>query len=160
MTIKVGDHLPNVTIKQITPEGFHDVNTENLFKGKLVALFGVPGAFTPTCSIIHLPGFNEKMEEFKTRGVEVMCLAVNDPFVMAAWGKHTNAHPDITFLADWNADFSKAMGLTFDGSGAGLGLRSSRFSMYVKDRIVTILNMEENPGKCDLTSANILLKAL
>jgi len=160
MTIKIGDRLPKITLKQITKDGFQDVNTESLFKDKTVALFAVPGAYTPTCSTIHLPGFSKTMDQFKTKGVEVMCLSINDPFVMEAWGKSTHTHPDIGLLADWNADFTKAIGLTFDGSAAGLGLRSSRYSMLVKDGIVTVLNIEENPSKCEVSSAETLLKTL
>lgn len=160
MAIQIGDHLPNINIKQVTPSGTQDTNTESLFKGKTVALFGIPGAFTPICTTVHLPGFNQKMDQFKTKGIAVMCLSVNDPFVMEAWQKQANSHPDITLLADWNADFTKAVGLTLDASGAGLGLRSLRYSMLVKDGIVTALNVEPNPGQCDLSSADALLKSL
>lgn len=160
MAIQVGEPLPKTILKQITPNGFQDVNTESLFKGKTVALFAIPGAFTPVCTTVHLPGFSNKMAEFKAKGIDVMCLSVNDPFVMEAWGKSTNSHPDIALLADWNADFTKAVGLTLDGSGAGLGLRSLRYSMLVKDGIVTALFVEESPGKCDVTSADTLLKTL
>jgi len=160
MAIQIGDHLPNINIKQVTPSGAQDTNTGSLFKGKTVALFAIPGAFTPVCTTTHLPGFNQKMDQFKTKGVAVMCLSVNDPFVMEAWGKSANSHPDIALLADWNADFTKAVGLTLDASGAGLGLRSLRYSMLVKDGIVTALNVEPNPGQCDLSSADALLKSL
>jgi peroxiredoxin len=160
MTIQIGNPLPNVTLKQITLNGFQDVNTETLFKGKTIALFAIPGAFTPTCTNIHLPGFVKSMEEFKAKGVDVMCLGVNDPFVMAAWGKYTNSHPDIGLLADWNAEFTKAVGLDFDGSGAGLGVRSKRYSMLVKDGVVVQLNVEESPSACELSSAETLLKAI
>lgn len=160
MTIQIGDRLPNITMKQVTPSGTQDVNTESLFKGKTVALFAIPGAFTPVCTTVHLPGFNKQMDQFKAKNVAVMCLSVNDPFVMEAWGKSANSHPDIALLADWNAEFTKAVGLTLDGSGAGLGLRSLRYSMLVKDGIVTALNLESSPGQCDLSSADALLKSL
>lgn len=160
MTIQIGDRLPKITLKQVTPNGFQDVTTDILFKDKTVALFAIPGAFTPVCSTTHLPGFSNKMAEFKEKGVDVMCLSVNDPFVMEAWGKSTNSHPDISLLADWNADFTKAVGLTLDASAAGLGLRSLRYSMLVKDGVVATLNIEESPGKCDVTSADTLLKTL
>ncbi len=160
MTIQIGDRLPDITVKQITPSGTQDVTTESLFKGRTVALFAIPGAFTPTCTSVHLPGFSQKMGQFKTKDIAVMCLSVNDPFVMEAWGKSANSHPDIALLADWNADFTKAIGLTLDGSGAGLGLRSLRYSMLVKDGIVINLNVEPNPGQCNVSSADALLKTL
>jgi peroxiredoxin len=160
MTIQIGERLPNVTLKQITPDGFQDVNIGTIFQGKTIALFAIPGAFTPVCTTVHLPGFSKKMSEFQAKGVDVYCLSVNDPFVMAAWGKYTQAHSDLGLLADWNAEFTKAMGLNFDGSGAGLGLRSKRYSMLVKDGIVKALNIEEKPSECDISSADHLLNSL
>lgn len=160
MTIQVGNPIPNSTIKQVTPDGFQDVNMENYSKGKTIAIFAVPGAFTPVCSTIHLPGFNKVMDQFKSKGIEVVCLSVNDPFVMKAWGEATNSHPDMTLLADWDGQFTKAVGLEFDGSGAGLGLRSQRYSMLVKDGVVTVLNIEDSTGVCDKSSADHLLKAI
>lgn len=160
MTIQIGDSLPNISLKHVTAGGIQDVDTGSLFKGKTVALFAVPGAFTPTCTTIHLPGFSRKMAQFQSKGVSVMCLSVNDPFVMEAWRKSTNADPDISFLADWNAEFTEAVGLTLDGSGAGLGLRSLRYGMVVKDGIVTALHVEENPSKCDVSSSDSLLQSL
>ncbi len=160
MTIQIGDRLPNITMKQVTPSGTQDINTESLFKGKTVALFAIPGAFTPVCTTVHLPGFNKSMDQFKAKDVAVICVSVNDPFVMEAWGKSVNFHSDITFLADWNAEFTKAVGLTLDGSGVGLGLRSLRYSMLVKDGVVTALNVESSPGQCDLSSADVLLRSL
>lgn len=160
MPIQIGDRLPLVTLKKIMASGAQDVSTEALFQGKTVALFAVPGAFTPVCTTTHLPGFSTKMDQFKSRGIAVMCLSVNDPFVMKAWGESTHSHPDLTLLADWNAEFTKAVGLALDASGAGLGLRSLRYSMLVKDGVVSALNVEANPGTCDLSSADHLLKAL
>ncbi|MBX9804612.1 MAG: peroxiredoxin [Alphaproteobacteria bacterium] len=160
MTIKVGDHLPNATVKQITKDGFQDADTQNLFKGKTIALFGLVGAFTPPCSNVHLPSFAKNMDEFKRKGIEVVCVAVNDPFALAAWGKLEISHPDIIFLADWSAEFSKAMGLTFDGSKNGLGIRSKRYNMLVKDGVVAIFNLEEDSGVCTVSAAETLLKAL
>lgn len=160
MTIKIGDQLPTIPLKQVTTKGIEDVNTATLFKGKKVALFAIPGAFTPVCSTIHLPGFTQKIGEFKAKGIEVMCLSVNDPFVMEAWGKATSAHPDITLLADWNADFTKTMGLTLDATAAGLGLRSLRYSMMITDGVVTALNVEPSAGQCEVSSAETLLKTL
>lgn len=160
MTIRIRDRLPLITLKKVTTNGVEDINTDSLFKGKTVALFALPGAFTPTCTKTHLPGFSAKIDQFNAKGIEVMCLSVNDPFVMEAWGKSTQSHPNLAFLADWNAEFTKAVGLTLDGSGPGLGLRSLRYSMLVKDGIVTALNVEENPGVCHLSSADHLLKKL
>ena len=160
MTIQVGNPIPNSTIKQVTPDGFQDVNMEKLCKGKTIAIFAVPGAFTPVCSATHLPGFNKVMDQFKSKGIEVACLSVNDPFVMKAWGDSTNSHPDMALLADWDGQFTKAVGLEFDGSGAGLGVRSQRYSMLVKDGVVTVLNIEDSTGVCDKSSADRLLKAI
>jgi peroxiredoxin len=160
MTIQIGDHLPQAILKKITPNGTLDVNTEALFKGKTVALFAIPGAFTPICTTVHLPGFSNKMDQFKAKGIEVMCLSVNDPFVMAAWGKATNSHPDIALLADWDAHFTKEIGLTLDASGAALGLRSLRYSMLIKDGVIMALNVENSPSLCDVSSADSILKAL
>ena len=160
MTIQIGDRLPNITMKRVTPSGTQDITTESFFKGKTIALFAIPGAFTPVCTTVHLPGFNKQIDQFKAKGAAVACLSVNDPFVMEAWGKSVNSHPDIALLADWNAEFTKAVGLTLDGSGAGLGLRSLRYSMLIKDGVVTALNVEPSPGQCDLSSADVLLKSL
>lgn len=160
MTIQIGDRLPKTTLKKITTSGTEDINTEALFKGKTVALFALPGAFTPVCTTVHLPGFSKKMDQFKAKGVDVMCLSVNDPFVMAAWGQSVHSHPDIALLADWDAEFTKAVGLTLDGSGAGLGLRSLRYSMLIKDGVVTALNVETSPSACELSSADFVLKTL
>jgi len=159
MVIQVGDRLPVVMLKKITASGVQDVSTKSLFQGKTVALFAVPGAFTPVCTATHLPGFSARMDQFQSRGIDVMCLSVNDPFVMKAWGESTQSHPDIALLADWNAEFSKAVGLTLDASGAGLGLRSLRYSMLIKDGVVATLNLEQSPGVCDVSGADHLLKA-
>lgn len=160
MTIKIGDTLPKTTLKRLTPSGILDIDTESFFKGKTIALFAVPGAYTPTCSTIHLPGFSNHIKDFKEKGIEVACLSVNDPFVMDAWGKATHSHPDIALLSDWNADFTKATGLSMDGSGAGLGLRSKRYTMLVKDGIVSSLTVEDNPSVCEVTSADNMLQNL
>jgi len=159
MTIQVGDRLPEVLLKKVTPSGSQDIHSEDLFRGKTVALFAIPGAFTPVCTSIHLPGFTKKMDHFKAKGIDVMCLAVNDSFVIDAWGKATHAHPDITLLSDWNADFTKAIGLTLDASGAGLGLRSKRYSMLIKDGVVMTLNIEAVPSECHISSADSLLQS-
>ena len=136
MTISVGDRLPNTTLVKATADGPDQVESESFFAGRRVALFAVPGAFTPTCSAKHLPGFVEKEAALKAKGIdEVACTSVNDAFVMDAWGKSAGAG-DITLLADGNGDFAKAVGLSLDGSGFGMGTRSQRYSMIVNDGVV------------------------
>jgi glutaredoxin/glutathione-dependent peroxiredoxin len=160
MTIKVGDKVPAAKIKQMTPEGPKDLDTGEFFKGKTVVLFAVPGAFTPTCSVKHLPGFVEKASEIKGKGVDVVaCLSVNDAFVMNAWGKDQKAEGKVQMLADGNGDFTRAVGLELDGSGYGLGKRSQRYAMVVKDGVVKALNVEK-PGAFEVSSADAILKAL
>ena len=160
MTIKVGDSVPHATLTKMTSDGPAPVDTKDLFSGRTVALFAVPGAFTPTCSAKHLPGFIEKAGEFQSKGVdEIVCLSVNDVFVMGAWGKSSGAEGKITMLADGNGDFAKALGLTMDGSRFGMGQRAQRFSMLVKDGKVTELNVEE-PGAFKVSSAEHLLAQL
>ncbi|MCX4240586.1 peroxiredoxin [Paraliomyxa miuraensis] len=147
MTIKVGDKVPEVTLKWLTADGMAEVNTAEFFKGRTVVLFSVPGAYTPTCSKEHLPGFVARAEDIKAKGVdEIVCLAVNDPFVMQAWGKEQGADGKVTMLPDGNGEFTKAMGLTQDISVAGLGVRGKRFSMRVKDGVVETLGIEEGKG--------------
>ena len=160
MTIKVGDKVPAAKIKQMTPEGPKDLDTGEFFKGKTVVLFAVPGAFTPTCSVKHLPGFVEKASEIKGKGVDVVaCLSVNDAFVMNAWGKDQKAEGKVQMLADGNGDFTRAVGLELDGSGYGLGKRSQRYAMVVRDGVVKTLNVEK-PGAFEVSSADAILKAL
>jgi glutaredoxin/glutathione-dependent peroxiredoxin len=160
MTIKVGDTVPAVKLKQMTPEGMKDVDTGEFFKGKKVVLFALPGAFTPTCSAKHLPGFVEKAAELRAKGVDaVACLSVNDAFVMSAWGKQQNADGKVQMLADGNGDFTRAVGLEMDGSGYGLGKRSQRYAMIVQDGVVKALNVEK-PGGFEVSSADAVLKAL
>lgn len=159
MTIAVGDKLPDVKLIKATENGPEAVQSGEYFKGKRVALFSVPGAFTPTCSAKHLPGFVEKAEELKAKGIdEIVGTAVNDPFVMEAWNKAAGS-PDITMLADGNAEFAKAVGLTMDGSGFGLGLRGQRFSMVINDGVVEQLHVEA-PGEFKVSSAEYLLENL
>lgn len=159
MTIKVGDTLPDVKLVKATAEGPEQVQSGDYFKGKKVALFSVPGAFTPTCSAKHLPGFVEKADDLKAKGVdEIVCTAVNDPFVMGAWGKASGSD-DVTMLADGNGEFAEALGLTMDGSGFGLGKRGQRFSMIVDDGKVTELNVEA-PGDFKVSSAEHMLGQL
>ena|SRR5579872_2330980 len=158
MTIKVGDRLPNATFRLISEDGPLPVAAKDFFSGKKVVLFGLPGAFTPTCHKNHLPGFLAHEEAFKEKGVdEIAMTSVNDHFVLAAWSKATGADGKIKFLADGNGEFAKAAGLDFDAAGGGLGLRSKRYSMLVEDGVVKKLNIEEAPGKVDLSGAERLL---
>lgn len=159
MAISVGDKLPEVTLVKATENGPEQVSSAEYFAGKKVALFSVPGAFTPTCSARHLPGYVEKAEELKAKGVdEIAATAVNDAFVMGAWNKAAGSD-DITMLADGNAEFAEAVGLTMDGSGFGLGMRGQRFSMIVEDGVVKELNVEA-PGDFSVSSAEHMLGQL
>jgi peroxiredoxin len=159
MTIAKGDRIPDVTLVKATENGPEKVQSGEYFKGKKVALFSVPGAYTPTCSAKHLPGFVEKAAELKAKGVdEIAATAVNDAFVLGAWNK-TNGSPDITMLADGNGEFAEALGLTMDGSGFGMGKRGQRFSMLVNDGVVEELNVEA-PGDFKVSSAEHLLSQL
>jgi peroxiredoxin len=159
MTIAVGDKLPDVTLIKATAEGPKPVKTSEYFAGKRVALFSVPGAFTPTCSAKHLPGFVEKAAELKAKGIdEIVATAVNDVFVMDAWNKASGSD-DITMLADGNAEFVEALGLTMDGSAYGMGKRGQRFSMVINDGVVELLNVEK-PGDFKVSSAEYLLSQL
>jgi peroxiredoxin len=160
MTIKVGDTLPAATLTAATSEGPRPLSTDDIFKGKKVALFAVPGAFTPTCSAKHLPGFKEKAGDIKGKGVDtIACLSVNDAFVMKAWGENQNVGDDILMLADGNGDFTRTVGLELDGSRFGMGSRSQRYSMIVDDGVVTELNVEEG-GEFRVSSADYLLAQL
>jgi peroxiredoxin len=160
MTIKVGDKLPSISLKYMNKDGMQTATTDDLFKGKKAVLFGLPGAFTPTCSAKHLPGFVTHAETLKQKGVEVIaCLSVNDAFVMDAWGKAQNAGEKVLMLADGNADFAKATGLTMDGTGYGMGLRTSRWAMVLDDGKVQTLNIEA-PGAFEVSSAEAVMKAL
>lgn len=159
MAISVGEHLPSTTLTKVTPDGPDQVGSDDFFKGRTIALFAVPGAFTPTCSAKHLPGFIAKEAELKAKGVdEIACTAVNDPFVMAAWAKSAGAD-GITMLADGNGDFAEVLGLTMDGSKFGLGRRSQRYAMLVKDGVVEQLNVEEG-GQFAVSSAEHLLSQM
>lgn len=159
MTISVGDKLPDVTLVKATSEGPQAVKSSEYFADKKVALFSVPGAFTPTCSAKHLPGFVDKAEDLKAKGVdEIIGTAVNDAFVMGAWNKASGSDA-ITMLADGNAEFVEAIGLTMDGSGYGMGTRGQRFSMIVNDGVVEQINVEE-PGDFKVSSAEHMLGQL
>ncbi len=158
---KVGDRIPKVTLMRATPEGPQPVDSEDYFRGRRVAVFSVPGAFTPTCSARHLPGFIEKANEIKAKGVDaIVVTAVNDVFVMDAWTKQSGCEGKIEYLADGNGEFAKAVDLTVDASGNGLGVRSKRYAMVVEDGVVKTLNVEDSPGKAEVSSAENLLKAL
>ncbi len=160
MSINIGESVPAMTLIKATADGPAPLSTADLFGGRTVALFSVPGAFTPTCSARHLPGYVENAEALKAQGVdEIACVSVNDAFVMAAWGKSAGVDGKVTMIADGNGDFSKALGLTFDGSNFGMGLRGQRFSMLVKDGVVTQLNIEP-PGAFGVSSAEHLLGQL
>ncbi|MCB4861663.1 peroxiredoxin [Sphingobium sp. PNB] len=157
MTISKGERIPSTTFVKMTENGPEQVASDDFFAGRTVALFSVPGAFTPTCSARHLPGFVDKAEELKGKGVdEIACTAVNDAFVMGAWGKSASADGKVTMLADGNGDFAQAVGLTMDGSKFGMGTRGQRFSMIVKDGVLTELNVEA-PGDFKVSSAEYLL---
>ena len=160
MTISKGDKLPAATFTKMTENGPEQVDSESFFKGRKVAIFSVPGAFTPTCSAKHLPGFIEKAEDLKTKGVdEIACTAVNDAFVMGAWSKSAGADGKVTMLADGNGDFAESVGLTMDGSKFGMGKRGQRFSMIVNDGVVEELNVEQ-PGEFKVSSAEHMLGQL
>ena len=159
MTIAVGDKLPDVKLKKAGESGPEDVQTGDYFKGKRVALFSVPGAFTPTCSAKHLPGYVEKAGDLKAKGVdEIVCTAVNDAFVMGAWNR-ADGSSDVTMLADGNGEFANALGLPLDLTGGGLGHRGQRFSLLVNDGVVEQVNVEA-PGEFKVSSAEHLLEQL
>ena len=161
MTIKVGDKIPTVTLKRLGENGMEDVVTTDYFKGKKVVLFATPGAFTPACAQKHLPGYVQNADSIKSQGVdEIVCLSVNDPFVMRQWGETANANGKVTMLPDGNAQFVDAVGLTMDGSGFGLGKRAQRFSMVIEDNVVTDLAVEEAAGNVELSGAEACMVKL
>ncbi len=160
MTINTGDKLPATTFVTMTENGPEQVESADFFAGKKVALFSVPGAFTPTCSAKHLPGFIDKADALKAKGIDtIACTAVNDPFVMGAWSKSAGADGAVTMLADGNGSFAKAVGLEMDGSKFGLGTRGQRFSMVINDGVVEQLNVEA-PGEFRVSSAEHMLEQL
>jgi peroxiredoxin len=160
MSINVGDRLPEVTLMKATAEGPQPVSSAEYFAGRRVALFSVPGAFTPTCSARHLPGFVERADELKAKGVdEIACTAVNDAFVMGAWGEGAGASEKVTMLSDGNGEFAEALGLTMDGSKYGMGKRGQRYSMVVNDGVVEQINVEE-PGAFNVSSADYMIERL
>ncbi len=162
MPIKVGDRLPpDLKFRVMGPDGPAWKTTEEVFRGKKVVLFAVPGAFTPTCNNNHLPGFLKNADAFKAKGIDTVAVTgVNDVFTFDAWKKSTGAGGKIEFLADGNGDFAKAMEMTFDGSAGGLGLRSKRYAMLVEDGVVKKLNVEEAPGTAEASSAESMLKQI
>ena len=160
MAIKVGDKVPAAKLQIKTKDGVQTKTTDELFGGKKVVLFALPGAFTPTCSAKHLPGFVNNFQAIKAKGVDaIACLSVNDAFVMDAWGKDQNVEDKVMMLADGNADFTKAVGLTMDGTGYGMGTRSQRYAMVIDKGVITALNVEA-PGAFEVSSAESVLKAL
>jgi len=158
MTIQIGERIPEVPLQRIR-EGVETVDTNALFDGRRIVLFAVPGAFTPTCSEKHLPGFVQHFDEFRSRGIEVACMAVNDPFVMQAWGESQNVPEGLMMLADGNGDFARALGLELDASAYGMGRRAKRFALYADDGVVKLLNIEA-PGEFRVSSAEHVLEQL
>ncbi|MGH8261640.1 MAG: peroxiredoxin [Steroidobacteraceae bacterium] len=157
MTIKAGDAMPKGTFKRMTAEGPKDISTDELFKGKRVVLFSVPGAFTPTCDAKHLPGFIQNAEALKGKGIDTLaCMAVNDVFVMNAWGKASSAGEKVVMLADGNGDYAKALGLTMDASRFGMGTRGQRFAMVVDDGVAKKVYVEA-PGEFKVSAAESVL---
>ncbi|MGJ4802121.1 peroxiredoxin [Luteimonas sp. SDU82] len=158
MTIQIGDRIPEVVLKYID-DGVQAIDTPTLFEGSKVVLFAVPGAFTPTCSERHLPGYVEHFDRFQERGIHVACVAVNDPFVMQAWGEQLHVPKGLRMLSDGNADLARALGLEMDASGYGMGVRSKRFALYAEDGVVKQLFVEA-PGEFRVSSAEHMLEQL
>lgn len=158
MTIEIGERIPEVVVQRIR-EGVENVDTRTLFDGRKVLLFAVPGAFTPTCSERHLPGYVEHFDEFRRRGIEVACMAVNDPFVMQAWGKSAGVPDELMMLADGNGELTRALGLELDASAYGMGTRARRFALFADQGIVTRLEVEA-PGEYRVSSAEHMLALL
>ncbi|HEL4298116.1 peroxiredoxin [Stenotrophomonas sp. GD03930] len=158
MTIHVGDRIPEVTLKRIR-EGIETLDTHSLFDARKVVLFAVPGAFTPTCSARHLPGYVEKFEVFRQRGIDVYCMAVNDPFVMKAWAAEQKVPDGLLMLSDGNAELTRVLGLELDASASGMGIRSRRFALYVVDGVVRAAWIEQ-PGQFEVSSAEYVLEHL
>ena len=161
MTINIGETIPSVTLKQLTPEGVKEFTTDEIFRNKKVVLFAVPGAFTPACSQRHLPGYVDRAANIKAKGIdEIVCVAVNDAFVMGAWGKEQKTEGKVRMLADGSGDFVRALGLELDLTKGGLGIRSKRYAMLVDNGVVKSLDIEAQPGQVDVSSAEAMLKAL
>jgi peroxiredoxin len=161
MTISVGDKMPQGTLMTMGPDGPAPVSSSELFDGKTVVLFGLPGAFTPTCSAKHLPGYIDNAAALKAKGVDtIACMSVNDAFVMGAWGNDQNAGDAVSMLADGSADYTRALGLELDLSARGMGVRATRFSLLVEDGTVKAVNIEENPGEAAASGAEQMLASL
>ncbi|TWB55453.1 peroxiredoxin [Rhizobium sp. ERR 922] len=161
MTIAIGDTLPAATFKEKTADGPVEISTEQLFAGKRVVLFAVPGAFTPTCSLNHLPGFLENRDAILAKGVDdIAVVSINDWHVMGAWAQSSGGLGKIHFLADWDGSFTKALGLEADLSAGGLGIRSKRYSMLVENGVVKTLNIEESPGQATVSGAAAMMEQL
>lgn len=161
MTVSVGDRLPEAQLRVLSEDGPQEAASSEVFADKTVLLFAVPGAYTPTCHRQHLPGYLDHLESIRERGVdEVACLAVNDPFVLEHWARETGALDKVTFLADGNGEFTRALGLEFDGGGAGLGVRAKRFAMLVRNGEVAELAVEDSPGTVTISGAEEFLKRL
>ena len=158
MTIQTGERLPQANFNELR-DGVQAVGTDEVFAGRNVVLFAVPGAFTPTCSAKHLPGYIDKLEAFKERGIDVACVSVNDAFVMGAWAKDQHVPEGLRMLADGNGDFTRALGLELDGTPFGMGLRSKRFALYAEDGVVKQLHVE-SPGEFKVSSADYVLENL
>jgi peroxiredoxin len=160
MPISVGDKIPSVKLKTLTGDGPKDISTDELFTAKKVVLFALPGAFTPTCSASHLPGYVVKSDDLFAKGVDrIVCLSVNDAFVMGAWGREHNAEDRVLMIADGNAEFTKALGLEVDLTAGGMGIRSQRYAMVVEDGVVTLINVEA-PRQFEISDAETILNSL
>ncbi|MBT9384122.1 peroxiredoxin [Pseudooceanicola sp. CBS1P-1] len=162
MTLSTGDTLPDATLVTLTAEGPKPVSMKDKTAGRKVVIFGLPGAFTGTCSTAHVPSFMRTIDAFKAKGVdEVICVSVNDPFVMDAWSKDTGAGAaGLTFLADASSDFTKAIGMNFSAPAIGFADRSKRYALYAEDGVVKVFNLEENPGVCEMSAGETLLEAI
>jgi len=160
MSIQVGEKIPSLTLQHKTDEEVADISTDEIFSGKMVALFALPGAFTPTCSAAHLPGYVVKADELKNKGIDrIVCLSVNDAHVMKAWGEQQNVDDRIMMIADGNGDFTRAVGLEVDRSSSGMGIRSQRYAMIVNDGVVELLNLEA-PMKFEVSDADTILNSI
>ena len=160
MTIQIGDRVPSVTVQQMQEKGVTNLNSDELFGGKKVVVFALPGAFTPTCSNAHLPGYVVKADEIFTKGVDaIVCLSVNDAFVMAAWGEQHRVGDKVMMIADGSADFTRAIGLELDLSKNGMGIRSQRYAMVINDGVVEVLNIEA-PRSFEVSDADSILNSL
>lgn len=161
MTIKIGDQIPSVTVKRLGKDGMEEIDIAAYIAGKKIVLFALPGAFTPTCAQKHLPGYIEAANDIKAKGIdEIICLSVNDPFVMKNWGELAGADGKVTMMPDGLGEFTKTIGMEFDGSGAGLGVRSKRYMMVIENGVVKTLESENAPGDHEFSSASVCMLKL